>query len=147
MYKRILVTTDGSLLSRKAIRGAIDLASSLDSELVALHVVPKYPMSYKDGGIAFSRKQADLVEKQWADRGHKLVAAVLDAAASRGVKSRGMVLQSNAVADTVINAARKHKCDLIVMASHGRKGLKRVLLGSETLHVLTGTKLPTLVLR
>jgi nucleotide-binding universal stress UspA family protein len=147
MYKRILITTDGSLLSRKAISGAIDLAASLDSELIALHIVPKYPMSYANQGIAFSRRQADFVEKQWADRGEELVTAVRDAAAARGVKSRGIVLQSNAVADTVIGAARKHKCDLIVMASHGRKGLKRILLGSETQHVLTGTNIPTLVMR
>jgi nucleotide-binding universal stress UspA family protein len=147
VYKRILVTTDGSALSRRAVTRAVGLASALGSELVALHVVPKFPMSYMDGEIALTRKQADIVEKRWAERGQRLVEEARKEAASKGVEARGVVLQSNAVADTVVAAARKEKCDLIVMASHGRSGIKRVLLGSETQHVLARTKIATLVVR
>ena len=58
-----------------------------------------------------------------------------------------MIAHSDKVAESIISAARKHKCDLVVMASHGRKGLQRVLLGSETQHVLTHSSIPVLVLR
>ena len=63
------------------------------------------------------------------------------------MSARGVVVQSDAVADALLSAAKKHRCDLAVMASHGRRGLQRVLLGSETQHVLTRGNLPVLVLR
>ena len=86
-------------------------------------------------------------EKLWVDRGQELVDSVQDAAHAEGVTMKGIVMQSSEVAESIIAAAKKHKCNLIVMASHGRSGLKRVLLGSETLHVLTHSKTPVLVLR
>ena len=67
--------------------------------------------------------------------------------AAQGVTVKAVTAKSDLVAEAVISAAKKHKCDLIVMASHGRKGLKRLLLGSETQHVLTHSHIPVLVLR
>ena len=64
-----------------------------------------------------------------------------------GVEVKAVLAKSDLVAEAIIAAAKKHKCDLIVMASHGRKGLKRLLLGSETQHVLTHSHIPVLVLR
>jgi nucleotide-binding universal stress UspA family protein len=147
MYKRILVTTDGSSLSRKAVKNAIDLAASVGAELVALHVVPRYPVSYFEGGVTLPHAEVSRVEKQWADQGQAMVDAVKAQAEAAGVKSRGAIARSDLVAESVIAAAKKHKCDLVVMASHGRKGLKRLLLGSETQHVLTHSSVPVLVLR
>ena len=69
------------------------------------------------------------------------------AAERAGVKAKAVTVSSDLVAEAILAAARKHKCDLIVMASHGRKGLKRLLLGSETQHVLTHGEVPVLVLR
>ena len=66
---------------------------------------------------------------------------------AQGVTVKAVVAKSDLVAEAVISAAKKHKCELIVMASHGRKGLKRLLLGSETQHVLTHSHIPVLVLR
>jgi nucleotide-binding universal stress UspA family protein len=66
---------------------------------------------------------------------------------AEGVTVKAVVAKSDLVAEAVISAAKKHKCDLIVMASHGRKGIKRLLLGSETQHVLTHSHIPVLVLR
>ena len=63
------------------------------------------------------------------------------------MRAKAVVANSDSVADAIIAAARKHKCDLVVMASHGRRGISRVLLGSETQHVLTHGKVPVLVLR
>lgn len=147
MYKRILVTTDGSPLSRKAVRSAVELAAATDAELVALHVVPRYPTSYFEGGVTLSHADVGRIEKQWAEQGQAMVDAVKEAAAGAGVKAKAAIVRSDLVAEAVIAAVRKHKCDLVVMASHGRRGLKRLLLGSETQHVLTHSTVPVLVLR
>lgn len=147
MYNRILVTTDGSSLSKKAVAAAIDLAALSGAELVALKVVPRYPMSYFEGSIALAPQEIGRIEKQWADEGQAVVDAVKAAAAKKGIKARGVTARSDLVAEAIVAAARKHKCDLIVMASHGRKGIKRILLGSETQHVLTHSHTPVLVLR
>lgn len=147
MYQRILVATDGSSLSKKATRSAIALASALGARLVALYVVPRYPMSYFEGGASISAQDVSRIEGQWAEQGQAVVDAVLESAEASGVLAKAVVMKSDLVAESVISAARKHKCDLILMASHGRKGLKRLLLGSETQHVLTHSSVPVLVLR
>ncbi len=147
MYKKILVTTDGSPLSKKAVRGAIGLAASLDAQLVALHVVPRYPVNYFEGALSLSVEDIGRTEKKWAEEGQAMVDAVVEQARSANVSAKGVVAQSDRVAESVIAAAKKHKCDLLVMASHGRKGIKRVLMGSETQHVLTHSHVPVLVLR
>ncbi|MEO7401137.1 MAG: universal stress protein [Polaromonas sp.] len=147
MYQRILVATDGSALSKKAVRSAIDLAAAVGADLVALYVVPRYPVSYFEGGITISMEDIARTEKQWSDKGQAVVDAVQLTAQAAGVKTKAVVAQSDLVAESIMSAAKKHKCDLVVMASHGRKGIKRVLLGSETQHVLTHSTVPVLVLR
>ena len=147
MYKRILVATDGSNLSRKAVSSAIALSALAGAELVVLKVVPRYPMSYFEGGIAVSTTEVARVEKQWADSAQVVVDAVQRAALAKGVKAKSVTVKSDLVSDAIISAAKKHKCDLIVMASHGRRGIKRLLLGSETQLVLTHSHMPVLVLR
>lgn len=147
MYKRILVATDGSTLSKKAVKDAIALAASLEAGLVALNVVPRYPMSYFEGGATVSPQEVGRVEKEWADRGQAIVDAVQKSAEAAGVKVKALIAKSDLVATAILAAAKKNKCDLIVMASHGRKGLSRILLGSETQQVLTHSTIPVLVLR
>jgi nucleotide-binding universal stress UspA family protein len=147
MYQRILVATDGSALSKKAVKSAITLAALCGAELVALKVVPRYPQSYFEGGIALQAEEVGRVEKQWADDGQAVVDAVKKAAAAKGVIAQALTVKSDVVSDAVLNAAKKQQCDLIVMASHGRKGIKRLLLGSETQHVLTHSLIPVLVLK
>ena len=147
MYKKILVATDGSTLSKKAVTNAISLAASLGAELVALKVVPRYPQSYFEGGLALQAAEVERVEMQWASEGQAIVDAVKQAAETQGVKVKAITAQSDVVSEAIIAAAKKHKCDLVVMASHGRKGVKRLLLGSETQQVLTHAHVPVLVLR
>ncbi|MCY7305378.1 MAG: universal stress protein [Rhodoferax sp.] len=147
MYQRILVATDGSSLSKKAVASAISLATLCEAELVALKVVPRYPQSYFEGGIALQPAEMARVEQQWAESGQAIVDTVQKAAAAKGVKTKAVVAKSDLVSDAIIAAAKKHKCDLIVMASHGRRGIKRLLLGSETQQVLTHSHVPVLVLR
>jgi nucleotide-binding universal stress UspA family protein len=147
MYKKILVATDGSTLSKKAVRSAIDLAGTVGAELVALYVVPRYPVSYFEGGVTISSQDVARIEKQWGEKGEAVVEAVRTAAEAEGIKSRAVVSRSDLVAESILSAVKKYKCDLVVMASHGRRGLKRILLGSETQHVLTHSSVPVLVLR
>ena len=147
MYQRILVATDGSALSKNAVRSSIDLAAAIGAELVAIHVVPRYPMSYFEGGITVSAEEISRTEKSWAEKGQAVVDGVREAARVKGVKAKTVVDRSDLVAQSIMAAAGKYKCDLVVMASHGRKGIKRILLGSETQQVLTHSSIPVLVLR
>jgi nucleotide-binding universal stress UspA family protein len=147
MFQRILVATDGSSLSKKAVTSAIALASQNGAELVALTVVPRYPKNYFDGAAVFSPEDIARIEKQWAESAQATLDAVGTKAKAAGVKVKTALISSDLVGEAIINAAKKHKSEMIVMASHGRKGLKRLLLGSETQHVLTHSELPVLVLR
>lgn len=147
MYHRILVATDGSELSQKAVTSAIDLAALCSAELVAISVVPRYPQSYFEGGMSLQPEEMQRVEQQWADKGQSIVDAVKAAAKAKGVATQAITVTSDVVSDALISAATKHRCDLIVMASHGRRGIQRLLLGSETQHVLTHAGIPVLVLK
>ena len=147
MYQRILVATDGSNLSSNAVSSAIALAALAGAELVALKVIPRYPMSYFEGGATVSVTEVARIEKQSADSAQLVVDAVQRAATAKGVKTKVVTVKSDLVSDAIISAAKKYKAELIVMASHGRRGIKRMLLGSETQLVLTHSHIPVLVLR
>jgi len=147
MYKRILVATDGSKLSKLAVDHAIGLADITGAEVVALKVVPRYPQTYFEGGVALAASEVAKIEKQWQEEAMTAVNAVKDAGQKRAVKVKPITVKSDLIAEAIISAAKRNKCDLIVMASHGRKGLKRLLLGSETQQVLTHSHTPVLVLR
>lgn len=147
MYKRILVATDGSPLSRKAVKEAIALATSLGAGLVALNVVPRYPLGYFEGGSSVSSEDVGRIEKDWSDKGQTIAGAAKKLAEAAGLNAKAVIAKSDLVAASILAAAKKNKCDLIVMASHGRKGISRILLGSETQQVLTHSTIPVLVLR
>lgn len=147
MYQRILVATDGSTLSKKAVTSAIQLAATCGAELVAIKVVPRYPQTYFEGSIPMSAQEVGRIEKEWSDAAQANLDAVQKSAKAKGVNTKTVTVKSDVVSDAIISAAKKHKADLIVMASHGRKGIKRLLLGSETQQVLTHSHIPVLVLR
>ena len=147
MYQRILIATDGSELSKMAVSSGIQLAKLTGAQVIALKVIPGYPVSYFEGGMAVSMIDVAKVEREWAENGQAIVDAVAASAVACGVTAKAVTVKSDLVAEAIINAAKKHKCDLIVMASHGRNGIKRLLMGSETQHVLTHSHIPVLVLR
>lgn len=147
MYQRILIATDGSALSQKAVKAGIELAASLDAEVIALNVVPRYPTSYLEGAVVLAPSEMERVEKQWAAEGQAVADAVKKAGEAVQVKVEALISISNSTAPSILATAEKYKCELIVMASHGHKGFKRLLLGSETLDVLTHSTIPVLVLR
>ena len=123
------------------------MAALCKAELVALNVVPRYPQTYFEGGIALAAEDVRRVEDTWAAQGQAVVDAVKKSGAAKGVSVKAITVKSDVVSDAVLAAAKKHKCDLVVMASHGRKGFKRLLLGSETQHVLTHASMPVLILK
>jgi nucleotide-binding universal stress UspA family protein len=147
MYKKILVATDGSPLSKKARVHATQLALLVGSELIILKVIPRVVQSYFDGAIPLNQKEIDKIEAAWAKDAHKLVDAERNTAIKAGINASSMVVKSDIVSKAIIDVSTKKKIDLIVMASHGRRGLKKLLLGSETQNVLVQSAIPVLVLR
>ena len=147
MYERILVATDGSELSELAVTASIELALLMNAELIAVKVVHLQSESHWDGVLIHERAAHARLEAQQAEAAQATVAAVREAAQGSEVKVTPLTARGSSVADAIIETAQSNQCDLIVMASHGRRGLARVLLGSETQHVLTHTQIPVLVIR
>ncbi len=147
MYRNILVATDGSRLSAKAVAHAIALARALRAKLTAFYASPDYPLPAYADGVMYDpvspTEYAALCKKE-ADR---ILGAVGAKAKAAGVRFIAAQAIAAAPWEAILAAARKHKCDAIVMASHGRRGVTALLIGSETQKVLTHTKLPVIVVR
>ncbi|MEN9417552.1 MAG: hypothetical protein RI988_1172 [Pseudomonadota bacterium] len=144
MYQRILVPTDGSDLSRKAVQTAISLARLCGADLRAISVKEPFPYS------ALSEMQP-VPPQEFYDAQDRLatsrVEAVLEAAKAAGLACKGYTVEALHPWEAILDHARSEAADLIVMASHGRRGLNALLLGSETQKVLTHSALPVLVVR
>lgn len=147
MYKHLLVATDGSKLSAKAVTHAIGLAGALDARLTAFYVAPDYPLPMVAEGVVFE----PVSRKEYASLMAKQAAKIVDAVASKAKAAGVDCTTDHAIGPTpweaILAAAKKRKCDAIVMASHGRRGVSALLLGSETQKVLTHGKLPVIVVR
>ncbi|MFN3297097.1 universal stress protein [Caldimonas sp.] len=144
MYKRILVPTDGSEITQRAVATAVSLAKQFGAEVYTLSVKDPYPYS------AMSEMQPTLPQ-EFLDAQERVaaknVAAVKEACAAQGVPCTGHTVESVSVWEAIVDYAKQHQVDLIVMASHGRRGVQALLLGSETNRVLTHTNVPVLVVR
>jgi nucleotide-binding universal stress UspA family protein len=147
MFKHILIPTDGSRLSKKAIDQGVALARALGARVTGVFAAPApMPMVFDDfvpTGYMTLADQTKVIAKA-----AKKYLAVIEAAAGKAqVSCRTVHVRNDFPAEAILAAARKGKCDLIVMASHGRGGIKSVLLGSETHKVLVHSKVPVLVCR
>ena len=147
MFTRIMLATDGSKLSQKAVKSAIDMASKFNAELVAVKVIPRYVQTYFEGSFTVADIDVKSIEAQWAAGAQQVLDKIATSATAKGVSVKTSVIKSDDISEGLVKAANKMKVDLIVMASHGRKGIKRLLLGSETQNVLTHSEVPVLVLR
>ena len=148
MYKHILVATDGSKLSLKAVKSAASLAASVGARLSALYVMPEYTLPvYGEAAMyiteASPKRFKEAVEKDTT----AAFAAVAKVAHGAEITFSAVKATDSQPWNAIIKTARARKCDLIVMASHGRRGLSGLLLGSETTKVLTHSKVPVLVVR
>lgn len=144
MYKRILVPTDGSERSVKAVEGAARFARPLGATLVVMSVVEPYSYTNLAEYRPESIEQYD--ERVTAEAEERLEAARKIAVAA-GVEVKTVMVKSFSPAEAIIEQAEKNGCDIIFMASHGRKGIAAVLLGSETQKVLTHSQFPVMVYR
>ncbi|MYM84655.1 universal stress protein [Duganella sp. FT50W] len=145
MFKSILLPTDGSDLCEKATATAVEFAKLHQARITAISVIqPLLMPSLGDSGAMISIDQYEVDMKAAA---HDHINKVAAAASAAGIPFEGMVTASPNPYEEIVAAAEKYGCDLIMMASHGRTGLSKLLMGSETQSVLSHTKLPVLVLR
>lgn len=146
MFRRILLPTNGSALCQSAVRKGIDFAKSTGASVVGFHAVPATSyLIYTEAGP--SDVMAEQFEKDAMARGQRLVEEVRAQAQSAGVECDTLLLTNDHPWEGIIEAATTKGCDLIFMASHGRRGLSALLLGSETARVLTHSEIPVLVCR
>ena len=148
MYKHILVPTDGSRLSARAIRAACALAQTCGAKLTGGYVVPPYvPPIYAEGMIYVADLGPQRYKELMAKAARKALAVVSAEARRAGVACATAAPLAAQPWEGILKTARARRCDLIVMASHGRRGIAGLLLGSETTKVLTHSKTPVLVCR
>ena|SRR5690606_17166464 len=147
MYKRILVATDGSELSAKAVDSALNFAQLANAELIALNVIAPVSVSYWEGTPRSQMHDSTAANDAHSQAGHAIVHAVKELGKQKGINTQAITIKSDLIAESIIAAAQEYECELIVMASHGRRGINRMLMGNETLNVLTHSKIPVLVLR
>ena len=144
MFKRILFPTDGSDITPKALQTALQLARLTGASIDTLAVKEPFPYS------AISEMQP-VPPQEFFDAQERVAAArvkdVIDTAAAAGVACQGYTVEALHAWEAILEHAKAQGCDLIVMASHGRRGVSALLLGSETQKVLTHTMLPVLVVR
>jgi nucleotide-binding universal stress UspA family protein len=145
MFKHLLVPTDGSPLSEVAIKEGVHLAKSLGARVTGLCVTPVQQTVFCDAAIpAEALEQA---ARRWKDQAAKYLAVVEKAAKEAGVACDVAVERNDHPYEAIIRVVEQKGCDLIMMASHGRRGVRALLLGSETQKVLTHSKIPVLVYR
>jgi nucleotide-binding universal stress UspA family protein len=145
MFKRILLPTDGSELSEAAIQKGVQFAKSINAELTGFHVIlPFHVFTLQTEMLEDTKEQ---YERQSKVQAEQFLGVIKKAAEKAGVSCDTDYVTSSHPYEMIIKAAEKKGCDLIMMASHGRKGVQGLLIGSETQKVLTHTKIPVLVCR
>lgn len=147
MYKNILVPTDGSKLSGNAIAEAVALAKTLGSRITGFYAAPNYSVQVYGDFVPTDFITPQEFSRQTKRTAEQYLSLIQKAADAAGVRCKTAHALSDTPWKAIIKAAHEHKCDLIFMASHGRRGLAGLLLGSETTKVLTHTKIPVLVHR
>jgi nucleotide-binding universal stress UspA family protein len=150
MYRRILVPTDGSTLSRKAVKAAIAFAKACGATVTLLHVTRQHQV-FLDESFVVPVTTSPSLRKEFKRQVAVLARELLDRscrmASAAGIECDAVAVAGDSVHEAILDQARKYRCDLIIMASHGRRGLMRALLGSETAKVLVHGRIPVLVVR
>lgn len=147
MYKRIIIATDGSKRSKKAIQHGIALAKAYGASVVGFHCRPPFPMVYYGEPVFVEIVPEKDYERETVKTALRYLGEIEAAANKAGLTYKGVHVADVSPASALVKAAKKQKCDAIVMASHGRKGIARLVLGSETNRVLVESTLPVLVTR
>ena len=146
MYKHILVPTDGSELSLKAAKAAARLAKTLEAKMTAVYVIPDYmPQFASEDVVLYNEDLSPELYRKATEKSAREALTKVEKAA--GVKIQKIFVNNDQPWRGIIDTAKAKKCDLIVMASHGRKGISALVIGSETNKVLTHSRTPVLVCR
>ena len=147
MYKHILIPTDGSELSGKAIDAGVEFARDVTARVTGFTAVPEYQFPSEVELMAKRAISLEEYERQAKRQAERTLQKIADRARAAGVEYNADYAQSDCPHEAIIRAAQKHGCDLIFMASHGRRGISALIHGSQTQGVLTHSKIPTLVYR
>ena len=146
MFKHILISTDGSPVSNKAARAGIALARALGAKVTAYCALEEPQLFYAEGYIP-AQREIDGILQRAREGGQKRVDTIGKMAKAAGVPFASVVTKAYSPYEGIIAAAKKRKCDVIFMASHGRRGLSKLIMGSVTQKVLSHSKMPVVVYR
>jgi nucleotide-binding universal stress UspA family protein len=146
-YRHLLVPTDGSELSDRAVTQAIALAAALGARLRVLHVQSSFPISLVGVGELVEPSTIDALVAAARQRAETILDTAATLARQAGVPVSASLRSDPQPHQAILAEATEQNCDLIVMASHGRRGLEGLLIGSETQRVLTQSSCPVLVVR
>lgn len=145
MFKHVLIATDGSDLAKIAVKKGLELAKALGAKVTAVTVTPSWAsVAPGDAPISFPVEEYNRATKENAEA---ILSSVAAAAEKAGVECTPLHEADQLPADGILSAAEKTACDLIVMSSHGRRGLQRLFLGSQAQEVLTHSLVPVLICR
>ena len=147
MFKHILVPTDGSPFSQDTVRRAVSFAKEAGARITAFYAKPEYPVTYYGEGMLIDPTAPEQFAQLADEQAQKILDFVEQLCQDASVQCTKMTLISDIPYEAIIEASKKSGCDLIFMASHGRRGLSALLLGSETNKVLTHSTIPVLVYR
>jgi nucleotide-binding universal stress UspA family protein len=149
MFKRILVAVDGSPASNAGLAAAVELASDQHATLIALHVIDDGTLPVDFEGVSYPAKYVDTYFEAMHKSGRKLLDRIAKSALAAGLQCESVLERSRArtVADVVVSQARKLRADVIVIGTHGRRGLRRLLLGSDAEAVVREATVPVLLVR
>ena len=147
MFKSILIPTDGSAVSAKAVKAGIAFAKESGARVIGFHAVEPVPTHLYGEGYVADKKMVAEFERRRREHAKKQVAAIERAARKAGVAFEPVVETARTPYHGIVEAAAKRDCDLIFMSSHGHRGLVRLALGSVADKVMTLSKVPVLVYR
>jgi nucleotide-binding universal stress UspA family protein len=146
VFKHILIPTDGSPVSDKAARAGVALANALGAKVTGYYAVDELQPLYVEGYMMDQNMMEDL-DKRARELGENRVNVVGKLAKAAGVRFNPLVTKANTAYEGIIDAAKTEKCDVIFMASHGRRGFSKLFMGSVTHKVLSHSKIPVVVYR
>jgi nucleotide-binding universal stress UspA family protein len=149
MYKHILIPTDGSELAQKGVEQGLDLAKALAAKITVTIATDAYPLAGLAIGAGWvpsgeEMQEFDAAQKQFADQ---IFSKTRELAGAKGIAVETIHVPNSRAASAILQVATDQACDLIVMASHGRRGVERVLLGSQTAEVLAHSPISVLVVK
>lgn len=147
MFKHVLVPTDGSELSQAAVKRAVSFAKDASARVTFFYAQPDFPMPIYGEGALIDPTTPEQFAASAREEAERILAAAKKVADESGVTADTDTVVNEVPYEAVIDASDRHGCDLIFMASHGRRGISALILGSETQKVLTHSKIPVLIYR